>query len=371
MPMLRTGRRRSALRGLIAVAVGLVVTVTSSAAARPDTTNGDGPVTTGTSNVYLKDTPSDDGTEPNPTPQALHESQAIKICPLGPTECAEGPDTNKLLIGNSYSVWITLHNDSNVAYTGTLRLLRTIPKAGTDWHRDWYMVGQSAPDLEVPTPGRKVRIDFHNVPGPGHFCLAAQWLSVDDPMGSEFADMYTTVKYNNNLAWRNVNSIDLKSDVRSATRPMGITNVGFTANRTNLVFTATGTPFQNAGGTVVADLGPTLFQRWNAAGGHGYNIQRGPGASQLTVGAAYARIDELPLNPGEQITLTLRFALPPPPMSTSNVLAQVAATYQLSVTQGRPSPPEECPPIIHCPTPPPNPDRPSIGGVRYYINVTS
>jgi hypothetical protein len=354
MSRIRRRLRRFAAGGLVASGAVLLLTVSGPAAAGPGLPApgaGPGAGTTVANNVYIQDNPSDVG-DPYPSSLPHWQSPGIKVCPLGTVECATG--TDNLAIGGSYSVWITLQNPGP-ADTGTLELWRTTPGGGSNWMADWFFIGSTG--LTVPSGGAHARIDFHNVPPVGHFCLAVRWESPNDPTGPQPVNMETTVRNNNNIAQRNVNSVAVKPGVPEM-RPFAIGSNEVVPTRTSLTFTPAGTPFQAAGGQIVVDLGPTLFGRWRQAGGRGVGIQQ-VGATQLQIVASPARIEELPLNPGERITLTLRFSLAGS--------GPIGGSFGLNVDQGKPSPAIPCSPAGG-PCPPP-PNRAPIGGVRYLITI--
>ncbi|MEV0607407.1 hypothetical protein AB0I61_13670 [Polymorphospora rubra] len=352
--MLRTfpRPRRLAGAGLVASGLALLLTVSGATAAGSDVGIA------ATSEVFIQDTPSDNGVEPS-TVSPFWQSPAIKVCAwtpaVPPVECPTSQD--QLLIGGSYHVWITLSNSGTTDAVGTLELRRTKPGGGTNWNTDWVNVATKV-DVPVPAGGvSRVPVQFDNVPGPGHFCLAALWDADGDELKPFPADHDRVVTNDNNIAQRNVNSIAIGKS-QSADRSFSIASNQPVRTHTSLVFNSVGTPFHLVGGQIVVDLGPVLFQRWYQAGRRGTGIQQ-VGATQLRLASTTAKIEELPLDPVERLTANLRFTAGG---------STPAGTYGVEVGQGKTSAAYPCNPAAGppCPTPP---NRPIIGGVRYTITV--
>ncbi|MEV0733133.1 hypothetical protein [Polymorphospora sp. NPDC050346] len=345
--------RRLAGAGLVASGLALLLTVSGATAAGSDVGLH------ATSEVFIQDTLSDNGAEPSTVSPFWH-SPAIKVCAWTPTvppvECPTSQD--QLLIGGSYHVWITLSNTGTTDAVGTLELRRTKPGGGTNWNTDWVNVATKL-DVAVPADGvTRIPIQFDNVPGPGHFCLAALWDADGDELKPYPADHDRVVTNDNNIAQRNVNSIAIGKS-QSADRSFSMANNQFVRTHTSLIFRPVGTPFHLVGGQIVVDLGPVLFQRWHQAGRRGSGIQQVGTTTQLRlVSTTTARIEELPLDPVERVTVNLRFT------AGSSTPAGV---YGVEIAQGKTSVAIPCSPT-GAPCPPP-PDRLPIGGVRYTITV--
>lgn len=90
-------------------------------------------------------------------------------------------------------------------------------------------------------------------------------------------------------------------------RPFAIGNPLDRPSRNDILFTPVGAAFQEGGGRVVVDLGPTLFERWQAGGRAGTGI-RDLGRNQLEiVDPGRANIGNLVLGPGERLAFSLTF----------------------------------------------------------------
>ncbi|MGW4464121.1 hypothetical protein [Micromonospora sp. NBC_01796] len=278
-----------------------LLTLTTAGAALAGSTT-DGATVAARTDAYIRDVAGDVGTEPhylNP----LWASPDIKVCPTA-IECATSQNP---IVGVTNYVFVKLNNPgpygSGVS-NGTLELYRTTPGGGATWPIHWTLIGATPASA---APGvTTVTIPWNGVPGPGHFCLLARWVSPTDPMTSEGPSHSINVQYNNNLAWRNVDSVN-PAPGSPAVRPFAIGNETEVPTRNDLVFNQRGEPFQNAGGRIVADLGPVLFERWVQAGRPGTGI-REVGRNQVEIVAANAKISDLLLNPGERPAFSLIFS---------------------------------------------------------------
>ncbi|WBB78760.1 hypothetical protein O7606_21475 [Micromonospora sp. WMMD882] len=298
--------RRSTLALLTGAALATLMSVTAAAAA-PLTSAADTSDVGATvrADVWMKDFDTDTGLEPHGNP-TIWMSPDIKVCNTA-VECA-WPGHSPIVGARNY-VFVTLRNPgpygSNVTETGQIYVYWSNPGAGTAWDSDWNEIGWKT----VPvSPGvTKVIIPWDNVPGPGHFCLLARWVSPNDPFNFEGPETSVNTQYNNNIAWRNVDTVVVEAGGSGRTLPYTIGNPLDRANRNTLVFTEVGTPLRAAGGRLVANLGPALYERWVAGGKVGKSI-RDLGRYQIEiVDPATARLDNLTLQPKEKLPFSLTF----------------------------------------------------------------
>ncbi|GAB2934702.1 hypothetical protein GCM10027280_23210 [Micromonospora polyrhachis] len=297
---------RSAPRLLVGAVLAALLTMSTAGAALGDTSttvpsSADSTIAAPT-DVYIRDVAADVGLQPH-SYNPLWASPDIKVCHTA-VECAVSQNP---IVGITNYIFVKLRNPGPYGSglgNGTLRVYRTTPGGGATWPGAWTQIG--AVSVPVPAGTTTVTIPWNGVPGPGHFCLLARWVSPTDPMVFEGPDISLNTRYNNNIAWRNVNSVNLFVG-QPQVRPFAIGNSLTVATRNDLVFTPVGAPFQAAGGRIIADLGPTLFERWVAAGRPGEGI-REVGRNQVEiVSQGSARINDLLLNPGERPEFSLIF----------------------------------------------------------------
>ncbi|MFI7024655.1 hypothetical protein [Micromonospora sp. NPDC049900] len=287
------GLTAAMLTGLLAVTAAAAVPVeavpAAAAAARSD--------------VYIQDTTADVGVEPH-TLNPLWASPDIKVCPTA-VECAVSQNP---IVGVTNYLFIKLRNPGpygSGSSSGVLRVYRTTPGGGAVWPTHWTQIG--AANVVSFAGVTTVTIPWTGVPGPGHFCLLARWVSATDPMTFEGPDISTNTRYNNNIAWRNVDSVRLTPGGPSVVRPFAIGNSLTVPSRNEVVFAAA-EPLQGIGGRVVVDLGPDLFERWRAGGAVGTGV-RAVGRTQVEiVEPTKASLGNITLNPGERAEFSLLFS---------------------------------------------------------------
>ncbi|WP_329109795.1 hypothetical protein OG792_13320 [Micromonospora sp. NBC_01699] len=279
----------------------LMTLATAGAALAGPTT--DGVTVAARTDAFIRDVAGDVGLEPHAL-DPIWASPDIKVCPTA-VECATSQNP---IVGVTNWVFVKV----NVAgpygsgpSTGFVELYRTTPGGGSTWSSEWTHIGNSI--VTTAYPGvTTVTIEWNGVPGPGHFCLQARWISSTDPMTSIGPNHSENTRNNNNIAWRNVDSVNPLPGSPQV-RPFAIGNETETVTRNDLVIAQRGEPFQNIGGKIIVDLGPVLFPRWVQAGRPGTGI-REAGRNQVEVVAANAKIIDLVLNPGERPEFSLIFS---------------------------------------------------------------
>lgn len=257
--------------------------------------------------VYIRDYVGDVGVEPHSN--AVWYSPDIKVCHTA-VEC---PTSLNPIVGVTNYVFIKLNNPGPYGSgtgLGSVHLYRSTPGGGTNWPMHWTPIGVAS-GVTAPAGVTTVMIPWTGVPGPGHFCLLARWVSGTDPM--TFPEGIATVlnaQRNNNIAWRNVDSVKLPPG-HSTPRPFAIGNALDVETRNDLVLTQPEGAFQELGGRIVVDLGDDLFRRWAEAGQQGEGIRQVGETHLEIVDPRQARIIGLTLRPGERPDLTLIFSADP------------------------------------------------------------
>lgn len=278
---------------LAAILAGLLVAVTLSVPAASATPNY--------RDVYVRDNVSDVGSEPSSG--SIYHSPDIKVC-WTPVPCAVSQNP---IAGATNYVFVTLRRKPGALGTveGVLRLYRSNLGGGTAWPAGWTFIGATSPS--VPVGGTTVMITWPgwNVPGPAHFCLLARWVSGADPMTfAEVSNTQLNAQRNNNIAWRNVNSVRV-FPFRPISVPYTIGNPDPFDARQSLIFEQPERPFA---GTVTIDLGRELAARWKAAGQKGVGVKPVGETQVQIVEPKFARIDGLALKADERAEIGLTFA---------------------------------------------------------------
>lgn len=301
--------RRSTFVMLTGAALATLLSVTSASAAPLDR-SGDVGVSATPVDVWMKDFPDDVGLQPHGNP-TIWMSPDIKVCNTA-VDCAW--PGHSPIVGERNYIHVTLRNPgpygSGAMEEGQLYVYWSDPGAGTAWTDDWNEIGWMTVPVYAGTT--KVVIPWDDVPGPGHFCLLARWVSPNDPMTFEGPETSVNTQYNNNIAWRNVDTIEVEAGAATENLPYTIGNPLDRANRNSLVFTEVGAPLRAAGGRLVVNLGPTLYQRWVEGGKVGKAV-RDLGRYQLEIlDPATARLDNLTLMAKEKLKFSLNFTATTP-----------------------------------------------------------
>ncbi|ACU34344.1 vWA domain-containing protein [Actinosynnema mirum] len=256
--------------------------------------------------VFMRDQTTDNGVEVNPN-GSVWASPDIKVCPTT-ADCAT---TYQPPVGSTSWIHVRLNNPGPYGSgtgAGTLKLYWVNPSGSTVWNEatggDWTFIGQQA--ATVPAGTTVVKVPWTNVPGPGHFCLLARWVSANDPMTHvEGANTAQNAKNNNNIAWRNVDTVRVRPTVPGRTS-FTLGNAVEKEIRTDLLFTSPGKPFVGAG-KVVVDLGRELFERWQASGGQARGIERVGESAVQVLDPKQAALIGIAVRPGERFTAGLEF----------------------------------------------------------------
>jgi len=199
--------------------------------------------------LYIKDSPNDDGTEPNTVTQHMWTSQDIWVRKNNDGGLIhQNPEYKSN--GNPNFINVRVINKSCVTSTGNETLTLNWAKANTAlaWPQYWDgSINDGSPDnpnlppnatgdplggvlnsvtipilqggeeaivvipWEVPNPDYYLDND-----NPWHFCLLARIDSPDDPIGTFTSNPNIMVRNNNNQAWKNITVVDLIADATSA-----------------------------------------------------------------------------------------------------------------------------------------------------------
>ena len=158
-------------------------------------------------------TPVDPGTEPNPDNGPLWISNQIWV-----RNVADGGTTHQNPeLGQTNFVYARIRNNGATTLN-TVRAMVYYANASTGlaWPVDWHLLGEAT--VVNLAPGGSVIIDPlpWDPPAAGHFCLYVRLLTDQDPMTfPEGPGVYTNTKNNNNIAWKNVNVVDLLANLQA------------------------------------------------------------------------------------------------------------------------------------------------------------
>jgi hypothetical protein len=224
--------------------------------------------------VWTKDKPWDTGAEPDGATAGnnMWESEDIWVR----NDLTPGPHQNPEH-GQTNYIHVMVRNRSNVeAINVPVHVYVAFANGGLSWDVDWTFVGTAYVNSLLPNASTDVVVPW-NPSGTGHFCLLSRLVTAQDPMTNpETTDVNYNTRYNNNIAWKNVNVVDLTRNVVVPVK-VRIRNTELATRKLNLVFreskrTADHSFFQR--GLVTIVLGDELAKRWAESGQEGDGIER-------------------------------------------------------------------------------------------------
>lgn len=167
----------------------------------------------GAPNVWMKDTWNDTGAEPDPATASedMWKSPYIWVRnDEDPTLTQQHVHQNPIKDEENF-VYVKLQNGGGPA-SGDLKVYFADASAGLTWPGSWTEIG-TVPVSLAGSSAQIVRGPAWTPTAAGHFCLLARWESASDPMTFvEGPDVGANTRNNNNIAWRNVNVVNLGGD---------------------------------------------------------------------------------------------------------------------------------------------------------------
>ena len=166
--------------------------------------------------VWIKDGSGDTGTEPS-SPGSCGGwwcSQDIVITHNNSATTGLGqplPTHQNPEVGQSNFAYVLVRNrGTQPAYNVRVNLYLTPAATGLSWPGNWNLIGSSTiPELPE---NQTYLIDpvIWNPPATGHYCMVARLVTPQDPMTfPEGSSITINDRENNNIAWRNLNIVDL------------------------------------------------------------------------------------------------------------------------------------------------------------------
>jgi hypothetical protein len=261
----------------------------------------------GVGNVWMKDTWEDTGVEPDPltASQDMWQSPYIWVRNAQDTNLVHQHQHEDPEAGQPNWAYAKVHNGSSSPISGTLEFYVTNASTTLTWGA-WPMVDSVA--VTVPAFSSMVVEGTWTPTVTGHHCMVARWNSSADPMtNTEGTDINYNTRYNNNIAWRNMNIVNFFDQwfsegdilVRSTSR-----------GRFNLQIrpfnTATNRNFLEHG-RVEVTLNPELAKLWQDGGARGRGFRAAEGGRLAVVDPEGAVLENLELDPKFVGKMTVTF----------------------------------------------------------------
>lgn len=297
--------------------------------------------------LYTKDDPNDFGIEPNVTAEFLWVSEDIWV------RNQQDGFTNQIHENPEYSpsdpvfVYVRVRNRGCEPSLGTEELKLYWAKAATalTWPNYWNgsitnpaLMGDAigVETIEVVEAGEQVIIEFEWFPPnpddyenineePWHFCLLSRIVADNDPMNNELSsgtwNLGHNVKYNNNIAWKNLTIVNILPGIIGGSWPddrlvgatVAIGNASDEAGRFDFEFSAPKNIYDESI-TELAEvrltLDETTWQKWEDGGFKGANLRISrEDRDQLLIEQPIARLENLTYLPHERSLLNVSFSM--------------------------------------------------------------
>jgi hypothetical protein len=184
--------------------------------------------------LWIKDTPSDVGLEPNPDNNPMWLSEDIWVKHLSGSSWIDGAQ-----YGVANKVFVKVRNRGNSTGAGSLHLYWAKGSTSLSWPAIWTggnMWGGELTTTPIPISVSSntditIEIPWNNVPNPNnyntdphHFCLLARIETPEGMTYPEVSNVDPNTKNNNNIAWRNITILSFGKNL-SGVLPTAITNI--------------------------------------------------------------------------------------------------------------------------------------------------
>jgi hypothetical protein len=258
--------------------------------------------------VWMQDTGSDTGIEPDPATavQPMYVSDDIWVR----TDATAGPHQNPEY-GQTNYIHVRVRNRSSVAATSfNVQVYGAKASTGLAWPATWSLLGTASVASLAASGTTEVSVPWNPPEAPVppetsvHYCLLTRLVSSQDPMTyPETANIDHNVRFNNNLAWKNVYIVDL-AKTKATVMTFIVRNTLEREGRFTLVFRE---EWPKPAEPIVTRPHPTI--EVEPAAELGKRIQRPKFTlANLRRPTAVA----LPLKKGEEFAVRLRFVAPAP-----------------------------------------------------------
>jgi hypothetical protein len=225
-------------------------------------------------NVWMKDSWNDTGLEPDPNTAGdpMYLSPYIWIRNTQDAGLLQQHNHQNPEFGQQNFIYVKMHN-GGVAASGNLELYIANASVSLSWPASWTLVASTPVNL-AQSSTQVIEVPWNSVPGTGHYCMIARWVSAADPIGVETSDINANTRQNNNIVWRNLNIVDLSADdevdvdvmVRGAEKNMATDLVFFDhAKFPKKTFFETGVVY------VIVDK--TIMEAWRKSGAKSKGIK--------------------------------------------------------------------------------------------------
>lgn len=256
--------------------------------------------------------PVDNGYQPS-TGTSLWKSRGIWVR----QNCDNGIIPQDPEYGQENCVYVKVFNNGPYAIppqiaNGMLEIYWADASVGLSWPTQWTLIDSVA--ISNLAAGGTVTLGAPWWPASvGHYCLIARIVSAGDPIVTNSSWVPTYTQFNNNVAWRNVNVVNLNPFAPMKDVEFILRNVTAGANLVDLWIGPANLEERSflEQGKVTVRLTPEVFQAWmeNGAQGYGFEIIEENTLAVIDIGGA--RLDGIPLAYEEAYPVQMTLAVNP------------------------------------------------------------
>lgn len=301
--------------------------------------------------LYVRDTESDIGQEPNIHTNVFWNSQDIWVRNQNDGMVNQEHQNPVYDQGNPNYVYIKVRNKGCGTSSGNDKLKLYWAKANTALDWDSYWTGQvfvgnvpmggelatvSIPsigsgeddiiEIEWPIPNPQDYVGIN--PNPWHFCLLARIESIDDPMAFPEGTFITdNVKSNNNIGWKNTTIIEIAPNTFSVGAVIGVSNPSSTIKSYSLELVSDDMEpgkaiYQEA--EIGVEMDSILYEAWKRGNKSGQNYSPTAKEKKIIATGNNVLIDDIMFLPNEYGTAYISFNI-----LTKEMTGKQSYTYQV------------------------------------------
>ncbi len=256
-------------------------------------------------NVWMKDTWSDTGVEPDPRTagEPMWASPYIWVRNARDTSLVHQHEHQNPVAGGANWVYVKLHNGGEAATSGELELYWAHASTSQPWPSTWHLVNRVRVNGFAAHSTRVVEAESRDFFSPGDYSLLARWISADDPMTiQETKNIHAYTRASNNVVWRNVSIVRLPPEA-SALPVFASFTVRSLEDRPRWLSFAIRPPSGETAesfisqGQLAVILDETLLEAWSRSrkSGKGFEIR---GNRAVIIDPAGATLEKILLPPG-------------------------------------------------------------------------
>lgn len=194
--------------------------------------------------IWMKDTWSDTGAEPDPRTAGQPMSASPFIWIRNQDDGAQHlHEHQNPEYGQPNYIYVKILNTGKTQGAGTLSLFVTPATPNPNLGSNWIRITDAA--ITMPPRNEVVyKFPWTTVPKPGHYCLLAKWTDAGGDTNLTFTNLDAAVRNSNDMIWKNINVIDLLKNEYVATE-FDIYK-GASGGQANFVIEVTGSRTRNA-----------------------------------------------------------------------------------------------------------------------------